>query len=293
MVRFNGFEWARLAKNTSGLPFDIFIDSLGCSRNSNSLPQVRVEVDSKRRIPVSIDKISPKILSDKVSQKEREKIAEVTGFIAAAYDILIAYWNHFLLSDREALRLLENLAKYRGSKVDSAKNSPCHETLVLCVGDGALNAIDEQIHWEQDTSNALWFGWNADIPKVPGQNPNDMEQRQREAKQCTIKIIKENKFVRRVIILAAMNEKPSTYIIPVIAKVFREHNIQAIGIITTDFDSMTAFQQKAVNEEIERLRKQSNLLLTLSCNTLAQGISSEGLLWRAAQLFINEPICGI
>lgn len=72
MVRFNGFEWARLAKNTSGLPFDIFIDSLGCSRNSNSLPQVRVEVDSKRRIPVSIDKISPKILSDKVSHKERE-----------------------------------------------------------------------------------------------------------------------------------------------------------------------------------------------------------------------------
>ena len=128
---------------------------------------------------------------------------------------------------------------------------------------------------------------------MPGQNPNDMEQRQREAKQCTIKIIKENKFVRRVIILAAMNEKPSTYIIPVIAKVFREHNIQAIGIITTDFDSMTAFQQKAVNEEIERLRKQSNLLLTLSCNTLAQGISSEGLLWRATQLFINEPICGI
>lgn len=117
MVRFNGFEWACLAKNTSGLPFDIFIDSLGCSRNSNSLPQVRVEVDTKRRIPVSIDKISPKILSDKVSQKEREKIAEVTGFIAAAYDILIAHWNHFLLSDREALRLLENLQNTEAVKL--------------------------------------------------------------------------------------------------------------------------------------------------------------------------------
>lgn len=93
--------------------------------------------------------------------------------------------------------------------------------------------------------------------------------------------------------LGEENEKPSTYIIPVIAKVFREHNIQAIGITTTDFDSMTAFQQKAVNEEIERLRKQSNLLLNLSCNTLAQGTSSEELLWRAAQWFTNETICGI
>lgn len=81
MVRFNGFEWACLAKNTSGLPFDIFIDSLGCSRNSNSLPQVWVEVDSKRRIPVSIDKISPKILSDKVSQKEREKLQRLLGLL--------------------------------------------------------------------------------------------------------------------------------------------------------------------------------------------------------------------
>ena len=110
MIRFDGFEWACLSKKESGLPFDIFIDSLGCSRDPNSPPQVLVEVSPRRRIPVSIDKTSPKILPITVSQKEHEKTAEVIGFIAAAYDILIAHWNHFL-TDFDALGLLYGLTQ--------------------------------------------------------------------------------------------------------------------------------------------------------------------------------------
>lgn len=120
MRRFDGFEWARLSSKESGLPFDLWISSFGCEQKGP--PYVRIGVSSGRLIPVSVDRASPEILSARVTGKDREDIVKMIGFITAAYDILIAHWNKWLLSDYDALCFLLELAQRQSGKSASIRD---------------------------------------------------------------------------------------------------------------------------------------------------------------------------
>lgn len=279
MRRFNGFEWACLSNKESGLPFDFWISSLGCEQKDP--PYVRIGVDSGRLIPVSIDKVSPKILSARIAKKDREDVAKMAGFITAAYDILIAHWNKLLLSDREALGLLLKLAQCPSGRFASIRD---REILVLCVGDGAVLAIDHENHQIQDADSAIWLGWNADVGSPSKGFLSCPEKWRREAGQSTEMITRDHKDTKFVVILAQMSGKPSTYMIPVSAKVFREHGIQTLCVITDDHHGMTEKQQEIIDREIGELRRQSDLLVLLP-RTAARDTSF--LLWQTARWLIS------
>ncbi len=95
-------EMANLLKRYTGLPYDIWLDSLGCKRDvPHNLPRLKVVVDGNR-IPVSIDESKPVILVNaKIS-----KFKEISNWITAKYPILIRHWNKEI-DDEEAIALLK------------------------------------------------------------------------------------------------------------------------------------------------------------------------------------------
>lgn len=94
------FEMANLAMRESGLPYDIWLDSVGNRRNvpHNAL-RIKVLVNGEL-IPVIIaskDNIKP--------IKKFRKFAAIAEWASENYDILYKHW-HGKLTDREALILL-------------------------------------------------------------------------------------------------------------------------------------------------------------------------------------------
>lgn len=94
------FEMANLRKQESGLPYDIWLDSAGCTRNTqHNVMRIKVGVGDEL-IPVIITSqrdIRP------LSPFRREN--EIISWASDNYDTLFKHWNGEL-SDRQALNLL-------------------------------------------------------------------------------------------------------------------------------------------------------------------------------------------
>lgn len=99
-----GFETATVAKEDTGLPYDILIDSIGrCSENTT--PRIWVKAD---------DEPIPVLLSENPNMTEYVKkdgivdiphFAEIEEYIALFYNVFMAHFNKEL-TDKEALNLL-------------------------------------------------------------------------------------------------------------------------------------------------------------------------------------------
>ena len=94
------FEMARVSKEDTGLPYDLWIDSNGKDRKSpRDLPRLKVEVNGNR-VPVSISG-TPEILVN----KEIPEFRVLRYYIIRYLDVLLKHWNKEL-TDRQALNLL-------------------------------------------------------------------------------------------------------------------------------------------------------------------------------------------
>lgn len=83
------FEMSNIRKDRTGLPYDLWVDSLGSSRNiEHNLPRVKFNIDGDL-VPFSIED-SPKILIDEEVRHHRDLIK----FIKDNKDILLKHWNH-------------------------------------------------------------------------------------------------------------------------------------------------------------------------------------------------------
>lgn len=101
------FEMANLEKDESGLPYNIWLDSVGKYREvSHNLPRIKVDIynNCKILVPVSIDKSNPENLSRNPHIKIN-KFGKVSKWIIKNYDILIKHWNHEI-KDSQALNML-------------------------------------------------------------------------------------------------------------------------------------------------------------------------------------------
>ena len=94
------FEMANLRKQESGLPYDIWLDSIGCARNTHH---------KVMRIKVGVgDELIPVIIA---SQRDIRPLRpfrmenEIVSWVVHNYDTLFKHWNGEL-SDRQALNLL-------------------------------------------------------------------------------------------------------------------------------------------------------------------------------------------
>ena len=94
------FEMANLRKQESGLPYDIWLDSAGSTRNTqHHVMRIKVGVG---------DELVPVLLS---SQKDIRPLKpfrgenEIISWASDNYDTLLKHWNGEL-SDRQALNLL-------------------------------------------------------------------------------------------------------------------------------------------------------------------------------------------
>lgn len=94
------FEMANLRKQESGLPYDIWLDSAGCTRNTHH---------NMMRIKVGIgDELIPIIIA---SQRDIRPLRpfkrenEIISWVSDNYDTLFKHCNGEL-SDRQALNLL-------------------------------------------------------------------------------------------------------------------------------------------------------------------------------------------
>ncbi|MBO5752255.1 MAG: hypothetical protein J6S69_01020 [Proteobacteria bacterium] len=94
------FEMANLRKQESGLPYDIWLDSAGCTRNTqHNVMRIKVGVG---------DELIPVIIT---SQRDIRPLRpfrrenEIISWASDNYDTLFKHWNGEL-SDRQALNLL-------------------------------------------------------------------------------------------------------------------------------------------------------------------------------------------
>lgn len=94
------FEMANLRKQESGLPYDIWLDSTGCTRNTqHKVMRIKVGVG---------DELIPVVIA---SQRDIRPLrpfrmeTEIASWICYNYDTLFKHWNGEL-SDRQALNLL-------------------------------------------------------------------------------------------------------------------------------------------------------------------------------------------
>ena len=94
------FEMANLKKHESGLPYDIWLDSVGRSRNTpHNVMRIKVSIGDEL-IPVIINSqrdIRP------LRHFKRER--EIISWASDNYDILLKHWNGEL-SDGQALYIL-------------------------------------------------------------------------------------------------------------------------------------------------------------------------------------------
>lgn len=106
--RYALFEMANLQKEETGLPYNVWIDSIGCSRNINhNSPSFKVDVDEDGipEVPVSIDMYNPCVLESRYKEFKHKK--NILVWAKKNYDVLIAHWEH-RITDRQALILLAN-----------------------------------------------------------------------------------------------------------------------------------------------------------------------------------------
>lgn len=103
--RHSYFEMASLRKHESGLPYDIWLDSAGCTRNT---------YHNMMRIKVGIgDELIPVIIA---SQRDIRPLRpfrmedEIISWVYDNYDTLFKHLNGEL-SDRQALNLLTKIDK--------------------------------------------------------------------------------------------------------------------------------------------------------------------------------------
>ena len=99
-VKQTYFEMANLRKQESGLPYDIWLDSAGCKRNT---------LHNVMRINVSIDnEFIPVIIASQRDIRPQKHFNGENEIISWAYDnyyTLFKHWNSEL-SDRQALNIL-------------------------------------------------------------------------------------------------------------------------------------------------------------------------------------------
>ena len=85
---------AMWSKNRLGLPYDVWVDEAGDSRNNkHNLPRIKIKVDGK---------LIPIIISDNpryISRKEIPHISEVLNWVKLNKDILLSHWNLEIDSD--------------------------------------------------------------------------------------------------------------------------------------------------------------------------------------------------
>lgn len=98
--KYTFFEMANLRKQESGLPYDLWLDSAGCTRNTHH---------TVMRIKVGVgDELIPVIIA---SQRDIRPLRpfrmenEIVSWVVHNYDTLFRHWNGEL-SDRQALNLL-------------------------------------------------------------------------------------------------------------------------------------------------------------------------------------------
>lgn len=101
-VKHSCFEMANLRKQESGLPYDVWLDSADCTRNTpHDMMRISVGVDDEL-IPVII--VSQRDIRPLRSFKREN---EIISWAYDNYDTLFKHWNGEL-SDRQALNLLAN-----------------------------------------------------------------------------------------------------------------------------------------------------------------------------------------
>lgn len=103
-------EMANVARIDSGLPFPVWIEYNGASRQvEHNLPRLKVEID-KNRIPYLIDNESPRFLVDVSNIKgiKSRDIGILNKWIIDNYKTLIDHYNG-LITDKEALNTLTHV----------------------------------------------------------------------------------------------------------------------------------------------------------------------------------------
>lgn len=103
------YEMANVSKEDTGLPYDLWIDSIGSDRNSkHSAPRLKVRIDGKF-IPVLLSD-NPDIPDSvkKAGIKDFPHLSEIKKYIKAYLDIFLAHYNKEL-TDKQALNILSTI----------------------------------------------------------------------------------------------------------------------------------------------------------------------------------------
>lgn len=111
------YEMANVSKSDTGIPYDLWIDSLGSDRGGKHGPRVKVDVNGKW-IPVTIseDPDLPKSVR-KTGVKDFPHLAEVKEYIRAYCQVLLAHY-HKKLTDKQVLMLLSTIEEAKKLKED-------------------------------------------------------------------------------------------------------------------------------------------------------------------------------
>lgn len=111
-----GFEIATASAKRTGLPYDLWIDSVGKDRNvSNNSPKVKVSSNGEQ-ISLLIAAKSKVLAGD---EKKFRKLSEIMKFIEDNYEAFLFHWNK-RWGDLEMLHYIEYVAKgARGGKTKS------------------------------------------------------------------------------------------------------------------------------------------------------------------------------
>lgn len=97
-------EMASVDKNEAKLPYDVWLDTAGSSRNvQHDTPRLKIKVDNDL-IPVEISS-EPKLLVDYL--KKITKFRKIKEWIVYYKDVLIKHWNGEI-NDRQVLNIVSN-----------------------------------------------------------------------------------------------------------------------------------------------------------------------------------------
>ncbi len=118
----SAFEMANVSKDDTGLPYDLWIDSIGSDRNTpHSLPRLKVRIDGKF-IPVLLSD-NPDIPDSvkKAGVKDFPHFSEIKKYIKAYLDVLLAHYNKEL-TDKQALNILSTIDEAKEVVTNFNKN---------------------------------------------------------------------------------------------------------------------------------------------------------------------------